>query len=65
VSKKDRRKKRTRSSSGKLTGLRSGFKGLLGGGGGGGKKKESLASKIISWLLLAAALGLLIYKFTR
>jgi hypothetical protein len=64
VGKKDRKKRRPRSSSGgKLSGLRAGFKGIV--GTGGSKKKESLASKIITYLLLAAAVALLIYRFTR
>ena len=62
---KDRKKKRTRGSSGgKLSGLRTGFKGIL-GAGGGSKKKESLASRILTYVLLAVAIGLLVYRFTR
>ncbi len=44
--------------------MRSGFKSFV-GTGGGQKKKESLASKILTYLLLAAAVGVLIYRLTR
>ena len=64
MGKKDRKKKKPRQSGGKLSGLRSGFRGMV-GAGGGGKKKETLTSKILTYLLLAAAVGLLIYRFTR
>lgn len=65
MGKKDRKKRRPRSSSGgKLSSLRAGFKGMV-GTGGGSQKKESLASKIITYLLLAAAVALLIYRFAR
>lgn len=44
-----------------MSNLRSGFKGVV-GAGGKQKKKESLLSKIITYGLLAAALGILIYR---
>jgi hypothetical protein len=47
---------------GTLSGLRGGFKGLV---GGGPKKKESLLGKAITYLLIAAAVGVLIWRFTR
>jgi hypothetical protein len=63
VSKRDRDKKK-RKSGGTMSGLRGGFKSAVGMGGKKGKK-ESLASKIITWALLAAAVGVLIYRLTR
>ena len=47
-----------------MGGLRSGFKGIL-GGGGKTKKKDSLLSTILGYVLIAAALGLLIYRFLQ
>ncbi len=44
-----------------MGGMRSGFKGLV--GTGGGKKKESSLSKVLTYLLIAAALGVLLYRF--
>lgn len=35
------------------------------GTGGASKGKESTLSKVLTYLLIAAALGLLIYRFTR
>ncbi len=62
MSKKDRKKKKSSGSSGgKLSSFRSGFKGLV-GTGGKQKKKESLASKIITWVLVAAAVALVAYR---
>jgi len=63
VAKKDRKKKR-KSAGQTMSGMRAGLKGLV-GTGSKQKKKESLASKIITWALLAAAVALLIYRFTR
>ena len=69
--KRKRREGRERSSepvereeraSGTMGGMRAGFKGLV---GGGKKKKESLLGKVLTYLLLAVALGLLIYRFAR
>jgi preprotein translocase subunit SecG len=66
VSKKDRKRKKKKGSRGKgggrLSGMRSGMKSFV---GTGSKKKESALSKIITYLLIAAAVGLLIYRFTR
>jgi hypothetical protein len=64
VANKDRKKKRSKSGGGTLSGLRGGFKGVVGAGKSRGKK-ESLLSKFITYLLLAAAVGVLIYRFTR
>jgi hypothetical protein len=70
VAKRDRKKKaRGRRSgggrSGRLSGMRSGMKSLV-GTGGKNKKKESLVSKIITYLLLAAAIAFLAYRiYTR
>jgi hypothetical protein len=47
---------------GTLSGLRGGFKGLV---GGGQKKKESLLGKVITYLLIAAAVAVLIWRFVR
>jgi len=47
-----------------MAGMRRGMRGLV-GSGGSAPKKESLLSKVLSYLLLAAAVGLLIYRFTR
>lgn len=44
--------------------MRSGFKGLV-GTGKGKKPKQALLSKALTYLLFAAAIGLLIYRFTR
>ena len=62
---KDRKKKKKKGrggGSGRLSGMRSGMKSFV---GTGPKKKESTLSKVITFLLLAAAIGLLIYRFTR
>ena len=45
-----------------MTGLRGGFKGLVGGGSGG---KESWVSKALSYALILAALALLLYRLSR
>jgi len=56
-----RKRRRTSSGSGgSLTGLRGGFRGLL--GKKDPNKKESLASQIFTYLLMAAAVGFLLYK---
>lgn len=47
---------------GTMSSLRGGFKGLI---GGGPRKKESLVGKVITYLLIAAAVGVLIWRFTR
>jgi hypothetical protein len=62
VGKKDRGKRKSKSGQ-TLSGLRGGFKSAV--GAGRSKRKESLASKIITWTLLAAAVGVLIYRLTR
>jgi len=49
-------------AGGTMSGMRSGFKGIV---GTGKKKKESPLSKTIWIIVLAAAIGLLIYRFTR
>ncbi len=63
-----RKKKKSGNASGRggntMGGLRSGFKGIL-GGGGKTKKKDSLLSTILGYVLIAAALGLLIYRFLQ
>lgn len=66
MGKKDRSKKKGKAGgkSGALSSLRGGFKSAV-GVGGSKRKKESLASKIITWTLLAAAVGVLIYRLTR
>ena len=64
MSKREKKRKK-KSSGGRLSNLRSGFKSFVGTGGGQKKKKESLASKIITYALLAAAVGILIYRLTR
>lgn len=46
--------------SGGITGLRGGIKSMV---GQGPKKKETVASKILTWVLLAAAVAVLIYRF--
>jgi hypothetical protein len=62
--KKKRRGAATASKrSGAMTGLRGGLKGIV--GQGGPRKKESALSRWVSYLLLAAAVGLLIYRFVR
>lgn len=47
---------------GTMSSLRGGFRGLV---GGGPKKKESLLGKVITYALIAAAVGVLIWRFTR
>jgi len=67
ATRKDKKKKRRSgkggSGSGRLSGMRQGMKSFV--GTGGSKKKQSTFSKILTYLLLAAAVGLLIYRFTR
>jgi hypothetical protein len=48
-----------------MSGMRQGLKGFVGLGKSGVKKKESTLSKLLSWLLLAAAVALLIYRFSK
>lgn len=65
VASKRKKKKRRGGTSGSsktggISGMRSGIKSMV---GQGPKKKESLASKILTWVLLAAAVALLIYRF--
>lgn len=62
MAKRDRKKKGRgrRGGSGRLSGMRSGMKSLV--GTGGKKKKESLLSKIITYVLLAAAVAFLAYR---
>ena len=71
MSKKDRRRKKKQrkgrgqsSGGGRLSGMRSGMKSFV-GTGGRSNKKESPLSRAITYLLLAALVGLLIYRFTR
>lgn len=65
---KDRNKKRQKRGSrgpGRLSGMRQGMKSFV-GTGSRGKKKESPLSKIIWYVVLAAALGAVIYyRFLR
>lgn len=53
------------SSGGTMSSLRGGFRGIVGVGGKKSSKPESFASKILTYVLLAAAIGMLIYRFTR
>lgn len=59
-----RKKKRSKgggggSRSGAMSGLRGGLKGMV---GQGPRRKESSLSKVLSWILLAAAIGVLAYR---
>ena len=45
-----------------MSSLRGGIKSFV---GQGPQRKESTPSKVFTWLLFAAAAGLLIYRFTR
>ncbi len=45
-----------------MRGMRSGIKGMV---GQGQKKKSSLLGRFVTYALLAAAIGLLVYRFTR
>jgi len=45
-----------------MSGLRGGFKRAVGQGHGGSRKKESLASRLFTIALLAAAIGMVIYR---
>lgn len=59
--KKKKKKKRSKGSAGgTMSGMRTGLKGLA---GTGPKKKEGLLGRLVTYLLLAAAIGLLIYRF--
>ncbi len=64
MSSKRKKKKRRGSSkggkSGGISSMRGGIKSMV---GQGPKKKESTASKILTWVLLAAAVAVLIYRF--
>ncbi len=60
ATKKKRKKKRRSQSGGSISGMRSGIKGLV---GQGPKKKESTFSRVLTWVLLAAAAGLVAYRF--
>src|SRR5262245_37065994 len=63
-----KRKRRHRSSSsssgggGFLSGMRGGMKNVA---GVGAQKKESLPSKVLSYLLIAAAVAVVVYRFSR
>lgn len=59
-----RKKKRSKgggggSRSGAMSGLRGGLKGMI---GQGPRRKESSLSRVLSWALLAAAIGVLAYR---
>ena len=63
---KDRKQKKrgSRGGSGRLSGMRSGMKSFV--GTGKSKKKESTLSRIIWYLILAAAIGFVVYyRFIR
>lgn len=60
--KKTKKKRSSRSSGGSISNMRSGIKGFV---GQGPKRKESTVSKVITYLLLAAVVALLIYRFSR
>jgi hypothetical protein len=67
VAKPKKRKKKRRGGGGgggRMSGMRQGMKSFV-GTGTRQKKKQSTLSKILTYLLLAAAVGLLIYRFTR
>jgi hypothetical protein len=59
--KRDKKKSRSSSKSGALSGMRMGFKGLV-GQGSKTPKKESTLSKVVTWTLLAAAIAFLAYR---
>ena len=63
TTKRKKKKRRGGSSggsrSGAMSGLRGGLKGIV---GQGPRRKESSLSKVLSWLLLAAAIGVLAYR---
>ncbi len=64
-SKRKKKKRRGSKSSGGSSGIssmRGGIKSFV-GQGSKNKKKESLGSKIFTWVLFAAAIGVLIYRF--
>lgn len=67
TTKRKKRKRRggegTASRGNTMANMRGGLKGLV--GQGKRRSKESTLSKVFSYLLLAAAVGLLIYRFTR
>ncbi|MFH1129950.1 MAG: hypothetical protein V1754_01355 [Pseudomonadota bacterium] len=63
VSRRSKSKQKGKTSGGgTMSNMRGGFKSIL---GGGTKKKESLLSKIFGYLILAAAIAVLIYRFSR
>ena len=55
--------KGTATRGGLLGGFRGGFKGIV--GQGPPRRRESLLSRILSYALLAAALGVLAYRLLR
>ncbi len=61
--KKKKKKKRGGRSGGGSSGISSMRGGIKSFVGQGPKKKESLGSRILTWVLLAAAVGVLIYRF--
>lgn len=64
---KDRKKKQKRGSrsGGRLSGMRSGMKSFVGTGSKKGKQ-ESTLSKVIWYVILAAAVGFVVYyRFLR
>lgn len=63
ATKRKKRKRRGEGSGrgGALSGLRGGFKGVV--GQGPRRKKESTLSRVLSYLLFAAAVGVLLYRF--
>jgi hypothetical protein len=58
--KKKRRGSKSKGGKGGISSMRGGIKSFV---GQGPKKKESLGSKILTWVLFAAAVGVLIYRF--
>jgi hypothetical protein len=60
-----RKKKRRKGGGGRssrggaMSGLRGGLKGMV---GQGPRRKESSLSKVLTWVLLAAAIGVLAYR---
>ena len=45
-----------------MSGMRSGFKGLVGGGGAKGRQKQQTLSNVLFYAALLAVLGWIIYK---
>jgi hypothetical protein len=66
--KRKKKKKKSDNASGgggnTMGSFRSGFKGIV-GAGGKKKKKDSMLSTILGYVLIAAALGLLIYRYLQ